>query len=84
MESYDGCLKTKGCFGLTPDCVEKKNCLMMVSYRPSVKESGQYDFVLQSTGILPTDYVAVGISADAYMGNDVVFACSESTEVGST
>jgi hypothetical protein len=56
----------------------------MVSYRPSVKESGQYDFVLQSTGILPTDYVAVGISADAYMGNDVVFACSESTEVGST
>ncbi len=77
---YDGCNDTKGCVGWKrngeEDCVENEDCDFLATYMGISDE--QYVFSVQ--GVVEVDdeagnYVAMGISGDASMGQDSVTAC---------
>ena len=44
---YDGCQKTKGCFGLPGGCVQKRTCSILLTY--AQLDSGDVDFTLTLT-----------------------------------
>ncbi len=51
----------------------------MVAYQPLGSDS--FQFLLRSTGVATTSYVAVGLSDDAQMGDDLVFTCLSNNSV---
>ena len=80
-EVYSKCFEAKGCFGMPVGCVEGKACRAMVTFHPSLAEEGKFDFVLQARDLPDNHYVALGLSHDMQMGNDLVFACSRKAKV---
>ena len=80
-EVYSQCFEAKGCFGMPVGCVEGKACKAMVTFHPSLAEEGKFDFVLQARDLPDNHYVALGLSHDMQMGNDLVFACSKKAKV---
>ena len=69
---YDDCFNSKGCFGLTAGCTEQNDCEVLFTY--SEAPSGGMIFTLH--GFLDESvYMAMGISQDAFMGNDSVTEC---------
>lgn len=83
-ESYDGCLTTKGCFGQgDDDCVTKGNCKLMATYQ-HLSDSKQFKIRLHADNINANNYVAMGISQDGKMGEDLVLFCKNGgTTMGS-
>ena len=71
---YEGCGETKGCFGLKAGCEGKKNCQVMATYQKT--DSNAFQFEIYGSGLASGGYVAVGLSNDAKMGDDLVFSCS--------
>ena len=72
-EDYQGCFVTKGCFGLGPsDCEKNGNCQLLASYTPT---ANKFQILLRGAAISSNNYLAVGISNDAKMGDDLVLAC---------
>ena len=58
-EIYEGCYKSKGCFGVPSDCVEKGTCNMMASYAYSSTDK-QFKFDLHLKNVDANKYVALG------------------------
>ncbi|ALC41304.1 CG8399 [Drosophila busckii] len=69
---YDGCGQTKNCFGLPNGCVASKSCTAVaaVTVRGDI-----YEFELQSSKGTGAAYVALGLSDDAKMGEDLTTEC---------
>ncbi|XP_033253434.1 putative ferric-chelate reductase 1 homolog isoform X3 [Drosophila miranda] len=69
---YNGCGVSKNCFGLPDGCVNSKTCTSVaaVTVRGDI-----YEFELQSGRGNNTAYVAVGLSEDAKMGEDLTTEC---------
>ena len=79
-QDYEGCNEVKGCFGPSTNCITSGTCSMMVTYSLD-SNAKQYKFTLHSTEVDAGNYIALGLSQDAAMGEDLVVFCS--TEVGS-
>ncbi|CAG7837806.1 unnamed protein product [Allacma fusca] len=74
---YEGCSKTKGCFGTPNGCLGTRNCAMFVTYtiQPS-NGNAQFELVGNVKSFnSPTSYVALGLSDNNRMGDDSVLAC---------
>ena len=65
-EIYEGCYKSKGCFGVPSDCVEKGTCNMMASYA-YVSDDKQFKFDLHLKNVEPNKYVALGKFALSFL-----------------
>merc|ERR1719481_2474295 len=74
---YDKCYEEKGCFGTPDNCVEKRNCDMLVTYTKveSTKKDGSHLFKFELQGKTDAKYTAVGLSDDNKMGDDNVMVC---------
>jgi len=71
---FKGCDDTKGCFADPTDCLEKQKngesaCDYVVSYEVDEK------IRLKMAGRSEGEYIAVGLSSNAGMGDDLVTAC---------
>ena len=74
---YDECYQTKGCFGQPDDCVQKRNCDMIITYTKEIsvsREKGER-FKFEVGGAIGPNYIALGLSSDNQMGEDSVMAC---------
>lgn len=78
---YEGCGKSKGCFGTAGDCVSTRNCTTMVTYKSLM--NGAYEFEIFGRDVPSDSYIAVGFSTDrsmvcvllsfkSYIVNDVI------------
>ncbi|XP_020814503.1 putative ferric-chelate reductase 1 homolog isoform X1 [Drosophila serrata] len=69
---YNGCGQSKNCFGFPDGCVSSKTCtsIAVVTVRGDV-----YEFEIQSGRGTNAAYVAVGLSEDAKMGEDLTTEC---------
>ncbi|XP_032590447.1 putative ferric-chelate reductase 1 homolog isoform X3 [Drosophila grimshawi] len=69
---YDGCGQSKNCFGFPDGCVASKSCVSLtaVTVRGDI-----YEFELRSGKGTNAAYVAVGLSDDAKMGEDLSTEC---------
>ncbi|XP_016985376.1 putative ferric-chelate reductase 1 homolog isoform X2 [Drosophila rhopaloa] len=69
---YNGCGQSKNCFGFPDGCVASKSCtsITVVTVRGDV-----YEFEIQSGKGTNAAYVAVGLSDDAKMGEDLTTEC---------
>ncbi|KAH8396978.1 hypothetical protein KR215_007085 [Drosophila sulfurigaster] len=69
---YDGCGQTKTCFGFPDGCVATKSCngLSAVAVRGDI-----FEFELRSGKGSDAAYVALGLSHDAKMGEDLATEC---------
>ena len=74
------CGNSKGCFGNVDACVTSGNCDMMTSYKYS-PEKKAFEVTLIGNEIESGMYVAVGLSSDASMGEDLVFYCGNGFNV---
>jgi len=74
---YDKCYEEKGCFGTPDNCVDKRNCDMLVTYTKveNTKEVGTHLFKFELQGKTDESYTAVGLSNDKDMGDDSVMVC---------
>lgn len=60
---YNGCERTKACFGNTPDCVKTESCTFAVA----VSSDFNNKFTFHLMGDRSPAFVAVGLSTDAVM-----------------
>ncbi|XP_073846110.1 putative ferric-chelate reductase 1 homolog isoform X2 [Musca autumnalis] len=68
---YDGCGSSKNCFGNKDGCVDSKSC----DFVAAIKVRGNiYEFELKSQA-KDAAYVALGLSEDDKMGDDLVIEC---------
>ncbi|XP_059224933.1 putative ferric-chelate reductase 1 homolog isoform X2 [Stomoxys calcitrans] len=68
---YDGCGTSKNCFGSKDGCVDSKSC----DFVAAIKVIGDtYEFQLKSKS-KDAAYVALGLSDDNKMGNDLTLEC---------
>ncbi|KAH8285537.1 hypothetical protein KR054_010636 [Drosophila jambulina] len=69
---YNGCGQSKNCFGFPDGCVSSKTCtsIAVVTVRGDI-----YEFEIQSGRGTNAAYVAVGLSEDAKMGEDLTTEC---------
>ncbi|XP_016968221.1 putative ferric-chelate reductase 1 homolog isoform X2 [Drosophila biarmipes] len=69
---YNGCGQSKNCFGFPDGCVATKTCtsITVVTVRGDV-----FEFEIQSGKGTNAAYVAVGLSDDAKMGDDLTTEC---------
>ncbi|XP_037714123.1 putative ferric-chelate reductase 1 homolog isoform X2 [Drosophila subpulchrella] len=69
---YTGCGQSKNCFGFPDGCVASKTCtsIAVVTVRGDV-----FEFEIQSGKGTNAAYVAVGLSDDAKMGDDLTTEC---------
>ena len=72
QEVYLDCGQSKGCLGFPDDCIEQKNCQVVVTYQGVSAE--EYQFEMQA---LDGQYAAVGFSPDRTIGQEGVVACTE-------
>ncbi|KAK7790342.1 hypothetical protein R5R35_006853 [Gryllus longicercus] len=68
---YIGCGSSKACFGYPNDCDVDGNCNIMMT---SLERGDKYIFELMSTDPRSL-YVAIGLSTDQWMGDDLVMEC---------
>ncbi|XP_037092732.1 putative ferric-chelate reductase 1 homolog [Pollicipes pollicipes] len=71
---YDACLLSKGCFTRADSCIEGRNCDLMVTY--ARRPDGAYRLQLYGKH-QPAEYLAMGLSRDAAMGDDAVIYCTD-------
>jgi hypothetical protein len=71
LSATEGCGVTKGCFGSENECVMKGNCKLMTSFK-HLPDQKSFLMTMAGSGIGNNQYVAVGLSADASMGDDLV------------
>ena len=71
---YEGCDKSKGCFGDKKGCTSSGTCTMMVSYAFD-DTTKQIKFTLHLKSVENDQYVAMGLSDDSSMGEELVFFC---------
>ena len=69
-----------GCIGFSSGCIERKDCLILVSYQVQ-KESGDVTFKLHGN-TTEDKYIALAISKDSKMADDGAIACYQSTSRG--
>ncbi|XP_034476128.1 putative ferric-chelate reductase 1 homolog isoform X2 [Drosophila innubila] len=69
---YDGCGQIKNCFGFPNGCVATQSCTIIsaITVRGEV-----YEFEMRSGKGTNAAYVAVGLSDDARMGDDLTTEC---------
>lgn len=56
---YDGCGKTKGCFGTPQDCVADQSCDFVATYRPTSTGDISFNF---SGFAASNSYLALGLA----------------------
>ena len=79
--SYDGCSLNRGCFGSEADCLTRQDCQMMTSYE-YLPDVDSFELILTGNGVGNADgYVALGLSGDPLMGDDLVFYCGTGIDV---
>ena len=72
------CMGHKGCFQVPRDCRkdDPTNCEAMMTHKPmKVDDTNYIKFQLYKKGFKAPNYIAMGISEDEKMGNDLVFYC---------
>ena len=72
-DAYEGCGKTKGCFGLPSNCIDSRNCIILSTY--AQQDSGDVEFSLRLSQSTSSSYVAVALSNDDKMGDASVMFC---------
>eukprot|EP00095_Tigriopus_kingsejongensis_P001362 maker-scaffold523_size146679-snap-gene-0.15 protein:Tk01362 transcript:maker-scaffold523_size146679-snap-gene-0.15-mRNA-1 annotation:"ferric-chelate reductase 1 homolog" len=78
--AYEGCGQEKGCFGMPAGCEASGDCQIMATYQ---KESGDtFKLGLHGLRLGSASYMALGISVDDKMGEDLVLACLGGSEMG--
>lgn len=60
---YNGCERTRACFGNIPNCVKAESC----NFAVAVSSDFNNKFTFQLMGDQSPAYVAVGLSTDAFM-----------------
>ncbi|CAG0883463.1 unnamed protein product [Darwinula stevensoni] len=72
---YEGCGVTKKCFGCvdkacveSAGCIQGRNCDKFLSYVPAKEGETSINVTVMRTGADDDSYVAIGLSEDAYMG----------------
>jgi len=66
---FAGCNSTKACFGLPNGCVQSQKCELILSYKPD-----RLDYHFEMKG-LSNGYIAMGLSRDERMGDDLTTSC---------
>jgi len=66
---FEGCNSTKACFGLPEGCVQSQKCSLIVAYKPD-----RLDYHFEMKG-LSNGYIAMGLSRDERMGDDLTTSC---------
>jgi len=74
---YDGCGRQKTCFGFPDKCVSDKSCQLLASWR---KDNDEFEWELFSSSGQGS-YVALGLSDDKKMGDDLVMSCASATKI---
>jgi len=76
-KELNSCGLYQGCFGLPNNCKvgDDGNCLLEFIFEPD-DASNYIKMNLHKSNVKPDQYVAVGLSKDQTMGDDVVFSCS--------
>ena len=69
---YPSCGNTSSCFGSENGCLDLGNCNMMVSYQFDTTNKVLNVMMQSSSGLSSNSYIAMGISTDKQMGNDLV------------
>lgn len=72
VDLYSECDHNKGCFGLPNDCIKKSDCTLLLSYF-----SQENSIVFELVGALGTTsgWIAMALSEDSKMGDDIVTEC---------
>ncbi len=73
MQIYSGCFTSKGCFGMPSGCESSGRCKVLAAYAPA--EDGKFSMALHGRGFAPGQYMALGLSRDGAMGDDLTLAC---------
>jgi len=69
---YPGCgLNVTSCFGSETGCLDSGNCNVMISYNFD-KNNKVLNVMLHGKGQNGNEYIAMGLSTDNKMGNDLV------------
>ena len=69
---YPGCgSNVTSCFGSETGCLDSGSCNVMISYKFD-KNNKALNVMLQGKGLNGNEYIAMGISTDNKMGNDLV------------
>ncbi|XP_055859170.1 putative ferric-chelate reductase 1 homolog isoform X2 [Episyrphus balteatus] len=68
---YNGCARSKTCFGFPDGCVKTKSCVAVGSV---IVRGDIYEFELKGATNEPA-YLALGLSTDDKMGDDLVTEC---------
>ena len=75
---YEGCNEDRGCFGTkfdnSNDCIENENCIIMASYVYDTNAK-EFNFKLHLKTSDSNQYMAMGLSNDGSMGDDLVVSC---------
>jgi len=66
---FEGCNSEKACFGLPAGCVKTQKCQLIVAYKPD-----RLDYHFEMKG-LSNGYIALGLSRDQRMGDDLTTSC---------
>ena len=74
---YNGCGKSKGCFGSPAGCVKSQSCRMIGTY--AATESGDVTFSISAPGLTDESYVALALSEDEKMAESSVMFCYSNT-----
>jgi len=69
---FDGCFSKKGCFGMPKSCEASGDCEMMATWRFAGDFTEMELFRKSGSG----NYVALGLSMDDLMGDDLVLSCA--------
>jgi hypothetical protein len=72
--NYQGCNVDKGCFGAPGNCLTTGNCLGFVSWS-YLACSKKVELLIHGLSDNSNDYLAVALSDDNTMGEDLVFHC---------
>jgi hypothetical protein len=77
---YNGCQEDYGCQGMPDNCIEGKNCSLLMKWKGTSSQA--YQIELSAMLNDSTEYLALGFSEDDMMGNDSVIACLGNGQVG--
>jgi len=69
---FEGCENTKACYGYPDGCISQGKCEVVLSYEPQ-----QLNYLFKMKG-RTSGYIAMGLSKDAKMGDDLTTNCYRS------
>lgn len=72
---YEKCGVERGCFGLNENCIQSKNCIVLLSYFYDINKNLVEFEIMRKIDSNFEGWIAAGISEDNLMGSDSVGDC---------